>query len=441
MIYLTKTTCMAFALGALVVCAPDLLAQETEQHSLSLAEALAIAKKQNVDMMVARLRVLESKEATHISKAALLPQVNLEVQSYVTRFNLQSISGGDQVTALGPYQVTQGGPSFSQVLLDLGAVRRFQATKQAETTTVNNEKTVEQTVERGVIVQYLTIARASAELDRADARLALAQRLETEAEHLQTAGVGTSIDTLRARYELEAEHHQVIDAEAAQKIAKQQLIELLQLPADKDIEIVPLTNIANVEPASATDIEMALQDRPEEAAAKSEVLKAELQKKAAAAQHFPVVQFSGFWEQQGRTLGGMIPAYTYQATATLPIFTSGRIQAEIRNADLEKRRAIETQRGVEAAISYQVVAAKTNLTASRSALAVAKRATALAHEELVQAEHRFNVGVANNIELVTAQQSLATADASEIASDYLYRQATVDLYRALGRVEEFGVQQ
>jgi outer membrane protein TolC len=136
----------------------------------------------------------------------------------------------------------------------------------------------------------------------------------------------------------------------------------------------------------------------------------------------------------------MIPAYTYQATATLPIFTSGRIQAEIRNADLEKRRAIETQRGVEAAISYQVVAAKTNLTASRSALAVAQRATALAHEELVQAEHRFNVGVANNIELVTAQQSLATADASEIASDYLYRQATVDLYRALGRVEEFGVQ-
>jgi outer membrane protein TolC len=41
---------------------------------------------------------------------------------------------------------------------------------------------------------------------------------------------------------------------------------------------------------------------------------------------------------------------------------------------------------------------------------------------------------------VTAQQSLATADASEIASDYLYRQATVDLYRALGKVEEFGAQ-
>ncbi len=71
MIYLTNTTCKAFALCALVVCAPDLFAQETEQHSLSLAEALAIAKKQNVDVMVARLRVLESKEATHISKAAL----------------------------------------------------------------------------------------------------------------------------------------------------------------------------------------------------------------------------------------------------------------------------------------------------------------------------------------------------------------------------------
>jgi outer membrane protein TolC len=306
MMYLAKTTCMAFALGAMVIYAPDLFAQETEQHSLSLAEALAIAKKQNVDVMVARLRVLESKEATHVSKAVLLPQVNLGVQNYVTRFNLQSITGGDQVTALGPYQVTQGGPSFTQVLFDLGAVRRLQATKQAETTNLSNEKTVAQTVERGVIAQYLTIARAGAELDRANARLALAQRLETEAEHLQTAGVGTSIDTLRARYELEAEHHQVIDAEAAQKIAKQQLIELLQLPPDKDIEVVPLTNIANVEPASSTDIEMALRDRPEEAAAKSEVRKAELQKQAAVAQHLPVLQFSGLWEQQGRTWGGMI---------------------------------------------------------------------------------------------------------------------------------------
>src|SRR5216684_597567 len=439
MMHLTKTICMVFALGALVVCAPDLFAQEIKQHSLSLAEALAIAKKQNVDVMVARLRVLESKEATHISKAALLPQVNLGVQNYVTRFNLQSISGGDQVTALGPYQVTQGGPSFSQVLFDLGAVRRLQATKQAETTTLSNEKTVAQTVERGVIAQYLTIARARAELDRANARLALAQRLETEAEHLQAAGVGTSIDTLRAQYELEAERHQVIDAEAAHKIAKQRLVELLELPADKDIDVVPLASMPTIE-AARTEIEMALRDRPEEAAAKSEVQRAEFQKKAASAQRLPVVQFTGYWQQQGRTWGGMIPAYTYQGTVTLPLFTSGRIRAEIQTADLEKRRAIETQRGIESAISYEVVAARTNLDASRNALEVAKRATALAREELVQAEHRFNVGVANNIELVTAQQSLAAADASEIASDYLHREATVDLYRALGRIQDFGAQ-
>jgi outer membrane protein TolC len=269
-----------------------------QNSSISLAEALAIAKKQNVDVMVARLRVLESKEATHVSKAVLLPQVNLGVQNYVTRFNLQSISGGDQVTALGPYQVTQGGPSFSQVLFDLGAVRRLQATKQAETTTLSNEKTVEQTVERGVIAQFLTIARAGAELDRANARLALAQRLETEAEHLQMAGVGTSIDTLRARYELEAEHHQVIDAEAAQEIAKEQLIELLQLPPDKDIEIDPLTNIANVEPASSTDIEMALQDRPEGPAAKSEVRKAELQKKLLPPNICPSCNFRDFGDSK-----------------------------------------------------------------------------------------------------------------------------------------------
>jgi outer membrane protein TolC len=440
MMYSARTKRIACVLGILLVFAPGLRAQQADHHPITLADALAIAKKQNVEVMVARLQALESKQATRIARSALLPQANLGLQTLVTRFDLQSISGGDRVTALGPYQVIQGGPGFSQVLFDMGAVRRLQGAQQAETTTQNNEKTTEQTVERAVIAQYLTIDRASAELDRANAREAIAQRLETEAEHLQAAGVGTSIDTLRARYELEAERQRVIDAQAAHKIARQRLVELLELPPDQDIETGSLTNIPNVEPVSPADIETALHDRPEEAAAKSEVKRADLQKKGAFAQHVPTLQFSGFYDQQGRTWGGMIPAYTYQVTANLPIFTSGRIRAENKNAEYEKQRAVETQHGIESAISYQVVAARTNLDASRNALEVAKRATALAHEELIQADHRFSVGVANNIELVTAQQSLAAADASEISSDYLYWEATADLYRALGKIDQFGAQ-
>src|SRR5260370_3456630 len=228
--------------------------------------------------MVARLQALESKQATRIARSALLTQANLGLQTFVTRFDLQSISGGDRVTALGPYQVIQGGPGFSQVLFDMGAVRRLQGAQQAETTTQNNEKTTEQTVERAVIAQYLTIDRANAELDRANAREAIAQRLETEAEHLQAAGVGTSIDTLRARYELEAERQRVIDAQAAYKIARQRLIELLELSPDEEIETAPLTNITNGEPASRADIETALHNRPQEAAARSEVSQAETRK-------------------------------------------------------------------------------------------------------------------------------------------------------------------
>jgi outer membrane protein TolC len=200
-----------------------LRAQQADHHTLTLGEALAIAKKQNVEVMVARLQTLESKQATRIARSVLLPQANLGLQTFVTRFDLQSISGGDRVTALGPYQVIQGGPGFSQVLFNMGAVRHLQGAQQAETTTQNNEKTTEQTVERAVIAQYLSIDRANAELDRANARDAIAQRLETEAEHLQAAGVGTSIDTLRARYQLEAERQRVIDAQAAHKIAKQRL--------------------------------------------------------------------------------------------------------------------------------------------------------------------------------------------------------------------------
>ena len=75
--YSGRTKRIAFALGILLLSAPGLRAQLADRHPLSLAEALAIAKKQNVEVMLARLQVLESRQATHIERSGLLPQANL----------------------------------------------------------------------------------------------------------------------------------------------------------------------------------------------------------------------------------------------------------------------------------------------------------------------------------------------------------------------------
>jgi len=63
----------------------------------------------------------------------------------------------------------------------------------------------------------------------------------------------------------------------------------------------------------------------------------------------------------------------------------------------------------------------------------------LAAQTLEQARDRFAAGVTDNIEVVQAQQSVATASDSLIAALYAHNLAKVSLARALGLAEQ-GVQ-
>jgi anti-anti-sigma regulatory factor len=60
----------------------------------------------------------------------------------------------------------------------------------------------------------------------------------------------------------------------------------------------------------------------------------------------------------------------------------------------------------------------------------------LAKEEVGQARDRFQAGVANNIELISAQDSLSRANDNQIAALYRFNQARADYARAIGEMEK-----
>jgi len=59
----------------------------------------------------------------------------------------------------------------------------------------------------------------------------------------------------------------------------------------------------------------------------------------------------------------------------------------------------------------------------------------LARSEVSQARDRFEAGVANNIEVITAQDELSRANDNQIAALYRYNQARADLAHATGQME------
>ena len=119
----------------------------------------------------------------------------------------------------------------------------------------------------------------------------------------------------------------------------------------------------------------------------------------------------------------------------MPLFTGGRIHAEIARADLDIQKLRQRQADLRNQIALDVKTALINLDSSRNEVQVANLGVQLSKEEVDQARDRFKAGVANNIEVIQAQDSLSRANDNQIAALYRFNQARADLARAIGQME------
>jgi len=67
---------------------------------------------------------------------------------------------------------------------------------------------------------------------------------------------------------------------------------------------------------------------------------------------------------------------------------------------------------------------------------VANLGVKLSRDEVDQARERFQAGVANNIEVTSAQDALSRASDNQIAALYRYNQARADWAHATGQIEK-----
>ncbi len=120
----------------------------------------------------------------------------------------------------------------------------------------------------------------------------------------------------------------------------------------------------------------------------------------------------------------------------IPIFQGGKIEADIRQADavLQQRKAQRDD--LKGRIEQDVADAILDVTAAAEQVEVAKATLDYAQQTLTQSQDRFSAGVTNNIEVIQAQEALATANQQYIGSLYSHNIAKVLLARAVGAAEQ-----
>ena len=407
---------------------------------LTLDQAVSLALKQNPTAQIAVITAAESVQDSNIARSDLLPQANLNVTDSVQRLNLRVFLGTTVpgfAQHAGPFQVFSAGPGFSTPVFDLTLFKRYQAARQTATASKSDSLSTREQVILLVVSQYIGTLRAVANVEASQSRVELAQALYDQAADVQKEGVGTGIDTLRANVELQNEKQRLLEAQADRDTSLFGLSRLLNLDPRQVIELGDsLSFFDTPQPDALASIESALGERQEWKALQERLKAAGLEKKASQYSRLPKVDFSGNWAYEGSSSTTGIPTYNYQAGVSMPIFTGGRIHAEIVRADLEIQRLQQQQDDLRNQIALDVKTALINLDSARSQVAVANLGVQLSKEEVGQARDRFKAGVANNIEVIQAQDSLARANDNQIAALYRFNQARADYARSIGQMEK-----
>ncbi|MDB5972992.1 MAG: TolC family protein [Hydrocarboniphaga sp.] len=382
-------------------------------------------------------------------RAALLPQIGAEVSQ--TRQTINMAASGFNFpglpTLVGPYNVFDARLKLSQKVLDLarsseiaGAGYAIDAAQaQAD---VNGEQ-----IASNVALSYIQVLAGEQVLASAQSDMALADDLLTLARDQKTAGIASGVDVARAETALAQDRYAVSEAQTRIAQARLQLQRLAVLP----MEGAPLLAgrldgepgaTPGLVPELGVTVEQALNtaraSRSELRASEAAMRQADAQLKAAHRRRLPTLSLVADYGLSANTPGeNQEDTYRYGAVIDLPIYSGGSLRAE----DAAAANRIEQQRlqmeDLQQQIEQDVRLALVTLANSVEQLRAAVSARDLAQRELDLARDRFTNGVANNVDVVSAQASLARSRTQYVAAAAAEQQARVNLAAAQGRARQF----
>jgi outer membrane protein TolC len=417
-----------------------------EPLPLNLGEAIRRGLAYNLGVIGSTQVERDARAARREALARLLPDVNGTIAAAVEKVSLatiglqsaQNLPPGFQFgRVLGPFHFFDAGAVLSQRVIDFTAIRNYRSSKEVAAATAHSVQDNRDLVVLAVGGSYLQVVAAAARVDSARAQLETARAVYTQAMRQYEAGVNARIDVDRSQVELQTQRLRLISLEtdlASQKLA---LGRIIGLPLGQEIT---LTTTMEVAPGAEMSLQQALTtafaNRDDLQAADAQVRAAEQARKAAKAQNLPALTVNGSYLVAGETPAQSNGVFSVFATVDFPIWRGGRIQADVAAADAvytQRRAEYEDVRG---RIDFEVRTAFLRLAATNEQVAVADSSRALARETLRQARNRFAAGVADTIEVVQAQESIATAEQDYIASLYAHYLARLSVARATGDTEQ-----
>jgi len=415
--------------------------------SLSLDDAIIRGLKQNLQVLLANQteRAVRGQISTVFYQ--LLP--NLRATGYTRTQEIDLAALGFKPSSLAAFgfapgtihtvlkvDTTSAQLSADQVLFNLPDFYLYAAAKKAANVVTMNTLNTRGGVVQAVGTQYLAALADEAQIANAQALVTADEEVLRQATLAHDAGVGTNLDVLRARVQLQSEQQALVKAQntfAKDKIA---LNRLVGLPAEQQLTLTDSVPYADLTEMSLGETKtLAYQRRKDLLELEAQLEVAERSRKAVKYERMPSLAFNGYYGVLGETHGLYHGVFTAQGVLKIPIFEESRFRGETEVAAAQEiglRHQIESLR---VTIDAQVRASRLDVESSAELVKVARSNVDLAAEALQDTRDRFAAGVDDNLPVVQAQATLAAAQSRLIATEFQLNQAKLDLARNTGVVE------
>jgi outer membrane protein len=409
----------------------SLLAQ-APPDPLSLREALDLAAKQNPAVLAARIRAAEAQDQAAVVQSALKPQLNGVLQSAYQVSNLQGIGlnfpGLNE--RIGPYSTFNVRPQFSQTVFDASLIASARAAKARVVQSGEDAASAREQTLAAVVQFYLQAQQADSQSRAAKARVDTAEAVLQQVRDTVSAGTANKLDLARAEQQLERERTALIVANRNRDALTTLLVRTLGFQAGGAIDLAPLPPLSD----PTVTLQEALQTRPEMKSllARRKVLELELQR--ASRERWPKFNVTADAGAFGSTPADATTTYVVAGTVTIPIYTGGRIENEIKAARLRLDQWEQDRRQLENSIAQEIAQANIERKAAEQAVQSSARAASAAREALELSRLRYRAGLNTNLDVVTAQSNLAQSEEEEIRNRYDALLARARLAQARGDV-------
>jgi len=388
----------------------------------------------NQTLKAAHMQFEQARAVVRINRADLYPTVTAGVN--VSREHLSQNRPNGSLVATNSYTDWQLPVDVSYELDVWGRVRKtVEAARENAQATAADLESVSLSLHAELATDYFALRTLDAEIDLLNSTVDAYQKALELTQNRYSGGIASQVDVAQAQTQLETTRAQAVDL-GVQRAAYQHAIAVL-VGQPAPTFTLPFNKLANtppvVPPGVPSDL---LERRPDIAATERRMASANAQLGVARAAYFPNITLgaSGGFESTSITtwFNGPSGFITGSASALVTVFDVGRRRAINDQANAAYAQTVANYQQTVLTSFQEVEDSLAALRILENEAQVQSAAVSAAEHSLTLSTNRYKGGVANYLEVITAQSAALSDERTAVDIAGRRMAASVSLIKALG---------